>query len=359
MNNSKFSKRTKTLEEHKIDIEDFDNKKNGKILDFKWKFIGKDKRRTPYFLIGCDYECGFDCDEKREFWINKYELKPSNRYLEGKCCPYKKINKSLKRHQMDIINIVNEKGGTIIASKWKSIGKTKEKKPYYLIQCGGNNENNERHQWWCEKNKILAGSWCPKCPKGKSLQEHKKDIEDIVNIKGGTVVDMEWRYHEKNHKYPYFLIECEGDNEENEKHRFWIYKSDLKPDNYHPEGVWCRKCQNKTLDQHQKNIESYVNRMGGKILDREWRYENHGKYKTKIPYFYIECNNKEEKHMWWVAKGNLLPKPSIPTGTWCLICSDRIRAISEYAHIIIEYYCLKYLYLKNCYGLIRKIIGNK
>jgi len=90
--------------------------------------------------------------------------------------------------------------------------------------------------------------------------------------------------------------------------------------------------------------------MGGTILKSEWRYEKHGNYNAKIPYFYLECNNKKEKHRWWVAKGNLLPKPSNPTGSWCLICSDRIRAISEYAHIFIEYYCLKYLNLKNCHG---------
>ena len=350
MNGSNLSRKSKTLEDHQNDIEEYIQGRRGKIIDRKWKFIGRDERKTPYFLIGCDKECGCDCDERRKFWINKYEVKPSNRYQEGKWCPYSIINKSLNRHQMDIKNIVKEKGGTIIASEWKYIGKNKEKKPYYRIQCGGDIENNEKHKWWSEKNKLLSGSWCPKCSKGKSLEEHKMDIEDIVNIRGGRIIDMKWRYDKKNRKYPYFLIVCGGDNEENEKHQFWIYKSDLRPDNYHLKGVWCRKCQNKTLDQHQKDIEDYIDKMGGKILKHEWRYEKHGKYNTKIPYFYLECNNKEKKHMWWVAKGNLLPKPSNPTGSWCLICKDRIRAVSEYAHIIIEYYCLKYLHLINCHG---------
>ncbi|MFW9973491.1 MAG: hypothetical protein ACFFDF_25120, partial [Candidatus Odinarchaeota archaeon] len=343
MNRIYFSKKSKTLEEHKNDIEPIVKRKCGTILNTNWKFIGKEKRKTPYFLIGCYKDCGYNCDEKREFWINKYEIKPSNRYPEGKRCSYRIINKSLNRHQMDIEAIVDEKNGKIIASKWKLIGKNKEKKPYFLIECGGNNENNIKHKWWTEKNKISIGTWCPLCPKGKSLKEHKMDIIDIVNIKGGKIIEMKWRYDDNNRKYPYFLIECGGDNENNEKHQFWIYKSDLKPDNYHPDGVWCRKCQNKTLDQHQNDIEDYVNKMGGKILKCEWRYEKHGNYNAKIPYFYLICNNKEEKHMWWVSKGNLLTKPSNPTGSWCLICSDRIRAISEYTHIIIEYYCLKYL----------------
>ncbi len=235
----------KTLEEHQKDINI--NVKNGKIIDCEWRFIGKDKRNTPFFLIQCDKDCGYDCDEKREFWINKYELKPSKRHQKGKWCPHRIINKSLNRHKMDIESIVREKGGTIIDSEWRFIGKKKEKKPYYCIQCGGDNENSEKHQWWVEKNKIVSGTWCPECPTGKSLEEHKLDLEYIVNIKGGKVIGMEWRYDEKDRKYPYFFIECGGDNEENEKHQFWMYKSDLRPDNYHPKGVWCRKCQNKTL----------------------------------------------------------------------------------------------------------------
>ena len=340
----------KSLAEHQIDIMNYVRNNNGKIIDRKWKLIGKERRKTPFFLIRCEKTCIYDCDKKREFWINKYEFKHSNRHPKGKWCPYRKINKSLNRHQIDIEFIVKEKGGKIISSKWEYIGRNKDKKAYYHIQCGGDNKDNEKHKWWSEKNKILNGSWCPDCPKGFSLEEHKIDIENIVNNKGGKIIDMEWKYDEKNRKYPYFFIECGGDNELNIKHRFWIYKNDLRPDYYHPKGVWCRKCQNKTLDQHQKDIEDYIDKLGGKILKHEWRYEKHGKYNAKIPYFYLECNNMEEKHMWWVAKGNLLPKPSNPTGSWCLICSDRIRAISEYAHIIIEYYCLKYLYLENCHG---------
>ncbi len=350
MNGSNSSRKSKTLEDHQNDIEEYIQGRGGKIIDRKWKFIGRDERKTPHFLIGCDKVCGCDCDENKKFWINKYELKPSNRHPEGKWCPYSIINKSLNRHRKDIESIVREKGGTIIASKWKFIGEKKEKKPYYFIQCGGENEKNEKHEWWSEKNKIKSGSWCPKCPKGMSLGEHKMDIKNIVNDKGGRIIDMEWRYDEKNRKYPYFFIECGGDNEYNIKHRFWIYKSDLRPDNYHPEGVWCRECRNKTLNQHQNDIEEYIECKGGKILDVEWRYVNQGKYQAKTPYFYIECDNEGEKHKWWVAKGNLLPKPSNPIGSWCLLCSDRIRAISEYAHIIIEYYCLKYLNLKNCHG---------
>jgi len=206
MNKINPSRRTITLEEQQNNIEGYVKKRNGKILDSKWRFIGKDKRKTPYFLIGCDKDCGYDCDEKREFWINKYELKPSNRHPDGKWCPYRKINKSLDRHQMDIEAILSEKNGKIISSKWKLIGKNKEKKPYFLIECGGDNENNEKHQWWVEKNKILSGSWCPHCPKGKSLEEHKMDIEDIVRKRGGKIIGMEWRYDDKNRKYPYFFI---------------------------------------------------------------------------------------------------------------------------------------------------------
>jgi len=100
------SRKFKTLEDHQNDIEEYIQGRGGKIIDRKWKFIGRDERKTPYFLIRCDKECDCDCEERRKFWINKYELKPSNRYPEGKWCPYSIINKSLNRHQMDIKNIV-------------------------------------------------------------------------------------------------------------------------------------------------------------------------------------------------------------------------------------------------------------
>ncbi len=350
MNGTNPSRKTKTLEDHQKDIEEYIQRRGGKIIDSIWRTIGKDKKLTPYFLIGCDKDCGYDCDERRDFWINKYEIKPSNRHLEGRWCPYRVINKTLNRHQMDVEDIVREKNGEIIASKWVYIGKNKEKKPYFLIECECDNENNERHQWWVEKNKIISGTWCPQCPKGKSLEEHKMDIQNIVNIKEGKIIGMEWRYDEKNRKYPYFYIECGGDNDNNMKHQFWIYKNDLIPNKSHPEGVWCRECHNKTLNHHQKDIEEYIECKGGKILDSDWRYVNQGKYQAKTPFFYVECDNEDEKHRWWVAKGNLIPKPSNPNGSWCKVCSDRIRAISEYAHIIFEYATLVYLNLKNCSG---------
>ncbi len=349
-------KKSKTLNDHQKDIEDIIIKKKGRIIGSEWRYIGKNKRKTPYFLIECKRDCGYDCDEKHEFWRDKYELKPSKRHPEGKWCPYKIINKSLNHHQMDIEPIVKRKGGKILNSEWRYIGRNNKKKPYFLIECGGDNENNEKHQWWVEKNKIKGsksnpeGTWCNECPRGKTLEEHKRDIEPIVKRKGGKILNSEWRYNGKSQKYLYFYIECGGDNEYNITHQFWIYKNDLIPDKNHLEGVWCRECQNKTLDQHQKEIEEYVEGRGGTIIDSEWRYVNQGKYKAKIPHFYIECDNEEEKHRWWVSKGNLLPKTSNPTGSWCKVCNNRIRAVSEYVHIIIEYYSLIYLNLKNCNG---------
>jgi len=347
---------TKSLEQHENDIINYVINKNGEIIDRKWRFIGNDKRRTPYFLIRCNQSCIDDCDKKREFWINKYEIIPSNRHPEGKWCPYKITNKSLNRHRLEIESIVREKNGTIIDSQWKRIGKNKDRKLYFLIECEGNNEESVKHQWWAEKNKIRSGTWCPECPKGKSLKEHALEIEDIVKSKDGVILNKKWRFIGKDkRKTPYFLIECGGDNEYKEKHRFWISKSDLIPNNSHPSGVWCKACKDKTLDQHLSDIEKYVAEMGGKVLQREWRCENRGNYKAKLPYFYLECNN-QENHRWWAEKGNLLPKPSNPTGTWCPICNDRIRVISEFAHIVIEYFCLKYLQYRGCHGRHEKIL---
>lgn len=345
----------KSLVDQQKDIENIVIEKNGRIIEGEWRFLGKNKRKTPFFHIICNRDCGVNCGERREFWCNKYELKPNKRHPEGKWCPYKILNKSLKIHQMEIIQTVKKKGGKILDSKWRYIGSNNDKRSYFLIECNGNNKFNEKHQWWVEKNKLKGsksnpeGSWCPKCPR-KTLKEYEKDIQDIVIEKKGKILDSKWRYDEKNRKYPYFLIECGGNNERNEKHQWWINKTDLVPNKNHPKGVWCRECQNKTLDEHQRDIIDYVKKGGGRILGSEWRYITSGKYKSKTPFFYLECDNKRERHRWWVSKGNLLPKPSNPTGGWCKVCTDRIRAISDYAHIIIEYYSLFYLNLKNCRG---------
>ena len=99
--------------------------KNGEIVDREWRLIGKDKRKTPFFLIRCDKTCIYDCDKRSAFWINKYEFKPSKRHQEGKWCPYRKINKSLNRHQMDIEFIVKNRLAKyffgIIIFNWKLI----------------------------------------------------------------------------------------------------------------------------------------------------------------------------------------------------------------------------------------------
>ena len=109
------------------------------------------------------------------------------------------------------------------------------------------------------------------------------------------------------------------------------------------EGTWCSDCNNKSLEEHQKDLESIVKSRGGKILDDEWRYI--GKDTLKMPFFHIKCG---KGHDWWVSKGSLLPSKNNPKGSWCKICQDRIGAIGIFAHILLEYYSLKYFNLKKC-----------
>jgi len=127
---------TKSLEQHENDIINYVINKNGEIIDRKWRFIGNDKRRTPYFLIRCNQSCIDDCDKKREFWINKYEIIPSNRHPEGKWCPYKITNKSLNRHRLEIESIVREKDAKYCPKCNKPYVKIKDKEKARCLECG-------------------------------------------------------------------------------------------------------------------------------------------------------------------------------------------------------------------------------
>jgi len=324
--------RGKSLEEHQKDIEDIVKAKGGVIVDSEWRYIGNRKDKFPYFLIECE------CDEKHRWWARKSDLLPSKNKSEGTWCPAHHT-KTLEEHQQDVEPIVKAKAGKILKSEWRYIGKKKVKHPFFYIEC------HLGHEWWVFKGSLLPsksnqiGSWCPDpdC-RGKSLEEHQKDIEDIVKAKGGVIVDSEWRYI-GNRKTPFFFIECECEK----KHQWWVNKYRLLPSTENPEGTWCPAHHTKTLEEHRKDIEPIVKRKRGIILDSKWRYL--GKKTNKHPYFKILCN---KGHDWWASKTLLKPVKSNPKGSWCKICQDRIGAIGIFGHILLEYYSLKLIDLRQC-----------
>ncbi len=321
----------KSLEEHQRDIEPIIEKKSGLILGKEWRYVGKNKHKTPFFYIQCE------CEEKHTWWAGKYDLMPRKKKPCGSWCPNHRI-KTLKEHQEDIEPIVKKKGGKIVGKKWKYYGK--QKTPVFNIEC------DKEHRWWIIKGHILPskinpdGSWCPDphC-RGKSLKEHQKDIELIVKRKGGKILESKWLYtgKKKDRKTSCFLIICD------KGHKWWVLKQSLLPSYNYPDGSWCLTCFNKSLEEHQKDIEPIVKKKGGKILNREWRYI--GRKNHKVAYFHILCNNG---HRWWVSKQGLIPNKSNPKGTWCKICQDRIGGIGILGHYIIEYCSLKYLLQRNC-----------
>jgi len=246
--------------------------------------------------------------------------------------------KKLEEHQKDIESIVERKGGKILDSKWNYYGK--QKICEFLIEC------DKGHKWWVSKSHLLPsinlpdGSWCPDpdC-RGKSLKEHQKDIETIVKSKSGKILESKWRYtgKKKDRKTASFYIECENG------HRWWVLKNSLLPSEALPNGSWCFECINKTLKEHQIDIEPIIESKGGKILGGKWKYI--GKNNHKTPYFHIKC---DKGHDWWASKTTLVPNKANLKGSWCKICQDRIGAIGIFAHILLEYYSLKYINLKKC-----------
>lgn len=259
-------------------------------------------------------------------------------------------NKTLDEHQMDIKPIIRKKEGKIINSEWRMTGKKKKYKvPYFNIKC------IKGHNWWVYKGSILPnhrapnGTWCPhpEC-KGQSLKEHMKEIIPIVKKKEGKIISMEWRYSGKNRsKNPYFHIECKNG------HNWWVVKHSLIRNKKHSDGSWCLNCQKKTLEEHQNDIESIIRKKGGKLMGKKWKYL--GKERKKQPYFNIIC---EKGHIWWAGKSGIISTPSHPEGSWCKICQDRISAIGDLSHIILEYLSLQALNLRSCIAYHEKILKN-
>ena len=97
----------------------------------------------------------------------------------------------------------------------------------------------------------------------KSLEDHQKDILEIVRKKNGRIIGKKWKYHNEQ-KYPYFHILCE------KEHNWWIYKYSLLPTKTRPNGSWCPhiNCRGKSLKEHQIDIEDIVKDKRGKICFR-------------------------------------------------------------------------------------------
>ncbi len=186
-------------------------------------------------------------------------------------------------------------------------------------------------------NKTIKRTFMSKVK--KTLDDHQREIEDIIKAKGGRIIGKEWR-REGNRNRAYFKIEC------GKGHTWWASKINLKPKPSQPKGTWCPHpdCRGMSLDDHQRDIENIVRAKGGRIIGKEWRLVGKRK-KFNAPFFHIEC---DKGHTWWALKSSLVPTPNKPEGSWCPIFKNRISAIGRFGHIPIEYFSLILFNLKHC-----------
>ncbi len=219
----------KSLDGHQKDIENIVREKEGRIIGKKWKEVSH--RNRPYFHI--------ECNKGHTWWVLKDHLKPKPSKPEGSWCPHFECkSRTLTDHQREIEDIVRTKRGKIIGNKWREIGQKKDKTPYFHIECG------EGHKWWVSKINLTPslsrpeGTWCPRCPRGKSLDDHQREIEDIVRTKRGKIIGKKWK-EISGRKKSYFHVECD------KGHEWWVYKGSLKPSLNKPEGTWCPICQDR------------------------------------------------------------------------------------------------------------------
>ena len=318
----------KTLDDHRKEVEAIVKEKGGKIIGQKWK--KKYGREYPYFKIDCGYG--------HEFKASKYDLLGVPSRPKGTWCPHSECKSrrsdrmTLDVHRKEIEDIIREKGGKIIGQKWKKLNNREH--PFFTIRC------SEGHEFEASKYHLKStpsnpkGLWCyhPDC-RGKSLDEHRKEIEENVKEKGGNIIGQRWNEKE-NKKEPEFHIVCKNG------HDWWVLKYNLFHMPSKPEISWCPNCRGKSLDEHRKEIKDYVRKKRGQIIGQKWIRRKWGGRDVKLPRFLIKC---DKGHKWWVGKYSLKCTPSNPQGSWCPICSDRIKAIGTYGHIPIEYLSLKYL----------------
>ncbi len=226
--------KSKSLIEHQQDIEGIVKAKGGEIIKAEWRQVGKEKNiNAPFFLIRCN--------KGHEWWALKSILNPTPSRPYSSWCTHPDCRrKSLIDHQRDIEGIVKAKGGEIIKAEWRIIGKKRKvNAPFFKIRC------NKGHEFWVRKNFLIPslrrpkGSWCthPDC-RGKSLSEHRREIESIVKAKGGKIIDQELiRMNNRNRAH--FRIECR------KKHRWWVLKNNLIPSVTNLAGTWCPTCQDR------------------------------------------------------------------------------------------------------------------
>jgi len=233
--------------------------------------------------------------------------------------------------------------------------------------------------WWanitCEKShlpfdirkqSIVTGHWCPKCGilgRTRTPEEVEAEIWEYLENNPNREINriiihkiyQDYKYKSGRYKsgdkkgryYWYADITCEKKHPE-----FTIKARDIRLNH------WCPECgilkKTKSHIEVEAEIWEYLKKNPDINLDKItihniYRKDYIMQNKTKklwiaeITCEGIKIKGKIERHTFEMRKGDLAKQ------TWCPICQNRITAIGNLSHIIIEYYSLKTLIeLRKC-----------
>ncbi len=236
-----------------------------------------------------------------------------------------------------------------------------------------------QYVWWanitCEKNHpkfdirkqdIVGGHWCPECGvlnRTRTPKEVEKEIWEYLennpdrDLNKITIHKIYQDYKYKNGRYK------SGDK----KGRYYWY-ADITCEKNHPKFTiktrdiilnhWCPECgilkKTKSYIEVKAEILGYLKKNPDINLDKITIHKIYRKdciMKNRIKKLWtaeitcegIKINGKIERHTFEMLKGHLAKQ------SWCPICRNRIVAIGNLSHIIVEYYSLKTLIeLRKC-----------
>lgn len=165
---------------------------------------------------------------------------------------------------------------------------------------------NKGHIWETTPNSVKRGSWCRVCFIERQKEYKKYDIDNMQKIasnRGGKCLSTAYINVGTPLKW-----EC------SEKHIWWATPASLL---YKPKS-WCPVCaQKKKLTLEEMQLLA-IDR-GGKCLSTEY-------FNSKISLEW-KCSNG---HTWFAAPNN------IKNGSWCPVCSNRVKHTLKDAKLIAE-----------------------
>lgn len=143
------------------------------------------------------------------------------------------------------------------------------------------------HPWNTYPTHILAGTWCPKCPKSSTIAAEKR-FRTEVQRREGTLLTPYQGIH------THVTVRC------NNNHEF-----KAEPNSIMSMNSWCPRCSDCSSEQAAENFYARVEQLKGKV---------HEEYVYAYGPVEVEC---EFGHKW-----DTIPHNVMANGNWCPVCRE-------------------------------------